>query len=219
MKRLIPFLLFFLASCFDKNVLHKKTDATGNEPYLISIVGKNDKSHFYFKLADSLQSIVKEINGVGISDNKDNLLVWLQKQFDEPNYGISQKASSQNLKDRTSDELHIKNIVSNKLDLFCFSTVFRTDSIPSYYLYPTEWKKITRDRKVQKKIVKEKEKFNNGGLYIRTQNGVKDSLFGYSYSINVEISINYKFANNDSLVQKKIILPTEAVIYHQPKFL
>ncbi|MCF6401442.1 hypothetical protein L3C95_01070 [Chitinophaga filiformis] len=224
MKLFLLFILLVFSACSNSISLEKRTDASYKEPFLIYIAEPNAPGNFYYRLYDSLDRHIYAINRSGLTatingdEDKDEFLGWLFEQFEDASSGISKKAPSKIDKDRTSEEVKLKNTLNSRTDKFSFTANFRVDSIPEEYLYPDLWKKATASNKFEKELQTERERFAKGGRLIRTNQGIKDTLFVYAYKLPVDISLNYYSTEEKRWFKSIFTILAETGVYHQLKF-
>lgn len=217
---LLSMLLF---SCSYQERLKKATASTHREPYCISIADPNDSNNFYRKLYDSLNSHINAadgntlINFNGADGEPNEIMSWLQGQFDNQSSGLGYKASCRNAVDRTSDEFLIDTGKPFSKDKASFTVTFRTDSIPAQFLFPNPGKQPDTTQRTETSIQKEKGNFKHGGTLIRTGNGYGDTLYGYTYLINADIILNYHAAKTGNDTHTTFTLPARVIVYHQLK--
>lgn len=215
-KLILLFLLVLNFSCSVRGDLEKGTPSAPDEPYSISIVEPNDENNFYYRLYDSLNALVGHMN-VNQLKNKDEIAGWLQDQFEDEYSGLGKKASHKNDAERTSDEYFVKTANGNPNEKASFTVSFDTDSIPGKYLYSQVWKETFLKKGLEEKIRQEKEKFSNGGTLIRMGANNTDTLYGYSYNINIAVVLNYYEKGGNDGLHSKFTIPARVVIYHQLK--
>lgn len=217
-------ILILLSSCTESISLEKRTATDKTQPYVISIVDPIGSKDYMHQLCDSLDQHISRINKTGLGEivkdqqGKDAFYGWLQKQFDDEYSGIGLKAPSEIAKDRTSDETRVENGINSEIDKFSFTADFRIDSIPKEFLYPELWKKAVSNKQYEERIRSELTGFVNGGRLIREKNGIKDTLFAYTYTMPIDIILNYYISRDKSWTKSKFTLVTRTAVYHQLKF-
>ncbi|WP_089834877.1 hypothetical protein [Chitinophaga filiformis] len=222
MKLYLVSILLFFSACSSIS-LEKRTSVPGKVPFVINIVDPNAPGNFYDRLYDSLDKHIYTINKSGLStiingdEDKDQFIGWLFTQFEDRFSGISLKAGSKIDKDRTSEEVRLKNKLNSRTDKFSFTTKFRVDSIPDEYLYPDLWKKATANNKFEKEIQAEFESFGRIGLF-RHAYGNSDTLFPYGYKLPIDITVNYYLTEEKRWFKSTFTIAAKTVVYHQLKF-
>lgn len=221
---LIILIALSISSCSGPIPVEKATTATHKEAYQVVIADPNGPGNFYNRLYDSLNFHIGKINGsnlnnlIDLKGDADSFSGWLQDQFDNEKSGLGLKASSESIRDRTSDEFLLKGAGTSSKDKASFSVSFRTDSIAKELLYPALWEKAITQNGLEKKVQVEKEKFQQGGTLIRSDHENKDTLYVYTYQLNIDITLNYYINGKGPAIQSAISIPAVTGIYHQLKF-
>jgi len=202
-----------------------------NEPYMISIDDSMGVTGFFHQLYDSLNAHIGKISSHTLHDFEvpeghypDSALGWLQSEFDNTKTGSTARIEFVNEDDKIIHEFYLKNSDSSSNDKVEFTHDFRVDSIPKVLLDARLWKKAIDKKNLWENVRVEKEKFRDRrGVITREfstskEAEIKDTLYGYPYRLNVDIVMDYYSKGSWKRIRSKFSIPSETMVYHQPKF-
>lgn len=222
MNKLAFIFIIATIACKNRVELKKQTPIVALPPFEVTL---SPPAGTYKTWENRINQLLKKNYNVSLNNSefrsydKQPFAGWMQDQLEGTAEcpGIMHKIVSKNPIDRRSDEFHIYNETTEAYDKASIELSTHFDSIPEQWLNQSIWEQEINKPENKLKIAIAKSAYKAGGLVIRKKNGIKDTLYGYKYPLELEFGIHYYNTKNNESKTTQFKEYTNAMIYHQLK--
>ncbi len=222
MRYITIIIVIACLACKNRVQLEKQTPAVGIPLFEVTL---SPPAGTYKTWENRVDQLLKKNYSVTLNNSefrgydKQSFAGWLQDQLEGTAEcpGIMHKIVSKNPIDRRSDEFYIYNETSGAYDKASIVVSTHFDSIPEQWLNQSIWEQEINIPENKLNISQANGAYNAGGLVIRKENGIKDTLYGYQYPLELEFAIQYYNLKKNETKTTQFKECTNAIIYHQLK--